>query len=198
MSRNRLVALVAVFASLALAGTALAAKVTGGSTTLTLSDAATKVLSANHLTVAPLVPATASGATLSFPIVRGRLNPHNHGYLIHSGGFSISNGAKTVRLRHLTIYSGRSGVSLFALLPGHARRYCVRAQARHTPRCRLVIYYRVARVGQITGVTVSNGTATGTVRLTKISAAAINELAGKSVAAAGQPIGTVSVMPTIG
>ena len=44
----------------------------------------------------------------------------------------------------------------------------------------------------------SGETATGTVNLTAASAHAVNELAGKQVATAGAPVGTVSMTVTVG
>ena len=53
------------------------------------------LLSANHITVAPLAPATESGATFTFtfPITGGRFNTTTlRGFIRHSGGLSLSNG----------------------------------------------------------------------------------------------------------
>ncbi len=194
MSHLRIVALLAVVTSLALAGVATAARISGGTTTVTISAAASQVLAANHLALAPLTPATASGSTLTFPIAGGRLNARNLGFVTHRGGFSISNGTSTVRLRHLTITATRAGVSLFALMPGRAARRCVRT-ARRGLRCATVTFSRVARVAHVTGVTVSNGVATGTAHLTAVSAAAINGLAAKQVVSAGAPFATITVTP---
>lgn len=194
MSRLRLVALVALIASLALASVAQAARITGGTTTVSISDAASQVLTANHLTVAPLTPASASGSTLTFPIAGGRLNPRHLGFITHRGGFSISNGTSTLRLRRLTIISNRAGVSLFALTPSRAVHRCLPA-ARHGLRCRTLIVSRVERVARVTGVTVSNGTATGTAHLTAVSARAINRLAATHIVAAGAPFATITVTP---
>ena len=196
MSRNRILAVLAVVASLALASVALAAKVTGGTSTVTLSSAATQLLSTNHLTVAPVAPATASGSTLTFPITGGRLNKNLHGHIVHSGGVSISNGTDTITLRHLVLYSNKSGVSLFASIPSKAKKHTCVAHGKHGADCKVVAHYRVARVAKITGVTVSSTSATGTVDLTRVSAAAINKLAGQQVVKAGDPLGTITVTPT--
>ena len=59
----------------------------------------------------------------------------------------------------------------------------------------MLVVYRVERVAKITGVSVTSGTATGTARLTAVSAAEINRLAGKWVVSAGAPLGTVTVTP---
>src|SRR5450759_2228371 len=94
LSRLRTVTALAAVICLALAGVALAAfsKVTGGSTQITASPAAAKVLADNHITVTPVAPATASGTTFTFPIAGGRLNPKTlHGVIRHPGGLKLSN-----------------------------------------------------------------------------------------------------------
>jgi hypothetical protein len=191
MSRMRILAVLTAIAALALTSVSVAATkakhVTGGTTTITLSSAATTVLTDHHLTVKPLTPASATGSTLSLPISGGRLNAKLRGFVAQRGGVAFSNGTKTVRLRHLTIVSSASGVALRALVAkvvspknGHAR-----------------VRFYDARVARITGVKVSQGKATGTVRLTSVSAAIINRLAGAKVAAPGNPIGTTTIAPTI-
>jgi hypothetical protein len=54
------------------------------------------------------------------------------------------------------------------------------------------------RVGHITDVTRMGNTATGTLRLTKTSARAINTLAGRVIAKRGSAIGNITVAPTFG
>jgi hypothetical protein len=194
MSRIRSLAVLTAVAALAMPGTALAAgsKVTGGTTQITISQATSNALSANHLTVAPLAPATASGSTFSFPIVRGHLRmKNNHGVIQHLGGFTISNGNRTVGIRHPTVVSNKNGVSLFALVRARQAGKC-----RHHPRHCFVL--RARRVARVTGAHVQGNTATGTVRLTEFSASAINRLAGNTVAKVGTAIGTITIMPTFG
>lgn len=199
MSRIRLVAVLAAISALALAGVATAAtkatkatKVTGGSTTLTISTAATKVLSANGLTVTPIAPATASGSTFTFPVAGGRLNAKLRGVVVHRGGFALANATRKVHLRHLTVYSGRDGVSIWAQVGRSIATKCKSAK-----RCRIIVTYRVAKIARVTGVKISSGSATGTVRLTTVSAGVINALAGKKVSAAGVAIGSATLTPTI-
>ena len=186
MSRTRGPAILTVVASLALAGTALAApatKITGGTATMTMSSAAAQALQANHLTVTPLAPATSSGTTLTFPVAKGHLNKKLHGVVREQGGLAFSNGTTTVRVRHLTVVSSGRGVWLYGLVRRHAGRKLA-----------------AARVAHITGVTVNTTTLTaqGTVRLTPASARVINRLAGKPLAKAGLPIGTTSITVTTG
>ncbi len=196
----KVVALAAVL-SLALAGVALAAfsKVTGGTTTLTPSSAAVTVLSANHITVTPLTPATASGGTFTFPISGGRLNLKTmHGVIRDKGGISVSNGTKTVSLRKPTILSDKHGVSVWALVRGHVARFCRHIGARHARiRCVLIARFHTVRIATVTGVTVAGGKATGTAKITAFTARLINRLAGKHVVAAGDVLGSATVAPTL-
>jgi hypothetical protein len=191
MSRTRILAVLTAIAALALTGVSVAAPtakhVTGGTTSITLSSGASTILSNHHLTVAPLAPASANGSKLSFPIAGGRLNAKLHGFITHRGGFAISNATRTVRLRRLRIVSSASGVALRALV---AKGVVTRHGHRR-------IRFYDASVARITGVKVSQGTATGTVRLTAVSASIINRLAGAKVAAAGNPIGTTTIAPTV-
>jgi hypothetical protein len=201
MSRLRLLTALTIVAALALAGVATAkvTKVTGGSTTITLSSAAIAVMSANHLTATPITPATASGSTFSFPILGGRLNKELHGFVTHRGGFAFSNGTRTIRLRHLTVDSNHAGVSLWALVPQSKRRCRAAAVAPHL-RCHRVLLDEAARIARLSGVSVnlSTDTATGTVHLTRVSAGVINKLSGKQVVKAGAPIGTATVTAIVG
>lgn len=202
MSRIRMLVALTVVASLALAGVALGAvtKVTGGSTTITISSAVSTALQSNHLTVTPLAPATESGSTFTFPIARGRLNTKSlHGYVIDKGGLAISNGTRTVDLQRPTLVSNRHGVSLFALVRGRRHARCILARGhRHALHCRYVVRYYAARIARITAISVSNGSATGTLSLTQLSASAVNRLAGKQIAKAGTPVGTATISPTLG
>jgi hypothetical protein len=199
MSRLRLLTALTIVAALALAGVATAkvTKVTGGNTTITLSSAAIAVMSANHLTATPIT--SASGSTFTFPILGGRLNQKLHGFVTHRGGFAFSNGTRTIRLRHLTVDSNRAGVSLWALVPQSKRRCRVAAVSPHL-RCHRVLLDKAARIARLSGVSVnlSDDTATGTVRLTPVSAGVINKLSGRQVVNAGAPIGTATVAPTVG
>lgn len=203
MSRVRIAAAtVAAVASLAFAGSALAngSKLTGGSTEVTASSAAVALLSANHITVAPLAPATGSGATFTFPITGGRFNTTTlRGFIRHSGGLSLSNGTKKAALAHPTVVSTKHGVLLDALVRGPAHRVChVVGNHQFKKRCVIVTRLVTARIARITDVSISNGTATGTVNITAFTAHAVNRLAGKHVVGAGAVLGTVTTTPTIG
>jgi hypothetical protein len=202
MTRVRTVAALTAVLALALTAVALAAftKVTGGTTSITASAAAAKVLADNNIKVTPLAPATASGATFTFPISGGRVNTKNlHGVVRHRGGIAISNGSRSVKLRRPTIVSTARGASLFALART-VRRTCHRLGRHHLHRVRclaLVVRWRAVRVASITGVTLSGGKASGTVEITALTAHIVNRLAGKHVVKAGAVLGTATVAPTL-
>ena len=202
MPRIRTVAAVAVALALGVAGVATAAvtKVTGGSTQIRVSSAAQTLLTSNHISTSVLAPATQSGATITFPIATGRLNTKNlHGTIVHKGGIQLSNGTATVTLRAPTLISSRAGASLYALVRGKTVLRCAHAGVLHRRHvvCTSVVRWRTARVARITNVQVSGSTATGTVTITTVTADAINRLAGKDVAAAGDVLGTATVTPTL-
>jgi hypothetical protein len=200
MSRIRMLVALTAVAALAVPSAAAAAvsKVTGGTTQVTISSAVGSALSANHLTVTPLAPATASGSTFTFPIARGHLNKNLHGVIYHRGGLAISNGTRTVRLRRLTIVSDKSGVFLRSLVAGPTRRTC-HVSGRHHHRLRCVSRTRLVtrRIATLTDVTVSGTTATANVALTGAAAQEINVLAGKSIASAGTVLGTATITPQL-
>lgn len=196
----RLVALTAVL-SLVLAGVALAAftKVTGGTTTLTASDAAATVLSHNHITVTPISPATVSGTTFTFPISGGRLSVKTQrGVIRDGGGISVSNGTKTVTLRKPTVVSDKHAVTVWSLVRGHVAHFCRHAGARRRRiRCVLIARFHSVPILRVTDVKVSGGAATGTAKITGFTAQLINRLAGKHVVAAGDVLGSATVAPTL-
>jgi hypothetical protein len=200
MTRIRLALVLAAIASLVIAASALAAKVTGGTTTITPSTATTTLLTNNHITVTPIAPATgASSGALTFPITHGRLNAKTmHGWLTQSGGVKLSNGTKTVTVTHLGITSSKGGAYVWAVVRGQPKQFCksLRRQRRRA-LCNVVTRYRTARIAKISSGTVSGTTFTGNVTITQATANAINGLAGSKVVAAGAPLGTISITPTL-
>jgi hypothetical protein len=190
MSRIRMLALFTAMAAFALAGVSLAAttakRVTGGTATMTITPAASTALSNHHMTITSLAPATASGSTLTFPISGGRVNAKLHGHLVLGGGFALSNGTQTVQLRRLRVVSNASGVSLRARV----------TKSAHNHKGQFRVQYSDALIARVTGVHVSHGSGTGTVRLTSASASVINKLAGAKIASRGTPVATGTVTPT--
>ena len=201
MLRIRMLVATAAVVCFAFAGVAVAsaAKVTGGTTTITASSAAVTLLTTNHITLTPLAPATASGATYTFPIVRGKLNPKSlRGHLVHKGGLTVSNGTKTLALRAPTIISTKRGISMWALVRAPAERVCHSVGARQLrERCLIVTRLATERIATITDVTLSGMSASGTVKITAFTADVLNKLAGKQVAASGDTLGTATTSPTL-
>jgi ribosomal protein L21 len=201
MARIRKVVALAAVLTLAITAVAVAAasKVTGGTTTLTASSTAAQLLSANHITVTPLAPATASGTTFTFPIKGGKVNTTTmHGVIRNAGGVLLSNGSKKFALRRPTIVSRKHGVSVFAYLRHRAVRVCAHARHHHAHiKCGWRVRWSAVRIARVTDVTVSNGQASGTVKITALTAHLINRLAGKKVASAGDVLGTATVSPTL-
>jgi hypothetical protein len=201
MNRIRALAVLTVIAALALAGVSMAAssktKVTGGQSTVTVSSAAATVLTQNNIKVAAISPATLSGTTLTFPIAGGKLNSKLHGYINHKGGFSLSNGTKTVKLRRPTIRTTKGGSAIWALVAKRTASRCHRVGRHHRRlKCKVVTHMTLIRIAKLTGVKVTGQTASANVTLTGASAQIINKLAGKKVAKAGEPIGTATTAPT--
>jgi hypothetical protein len=200
MPRIRAVIVLSALVSLVIAGTALAVKVTGGTTTLTPSSAASTLLSNNHITLTPIAPATASTTgAITFPIAGGRLDVKTlHGALRDSGGLQLSNGTKTVTLRVLRVISDKAGATIWAIVRDHTSRLCSHLRRRHARIvCVIVTRLRVARIATITGGSVTGSQFTGTVDITQSTAALINKLAGSAVVSAGAPFGTVTIAPTL-
>lgn len=206
MRRLKLTVALGAVLALALALTSLASaagnrdKITGGSTQLTLNSAATQALSANHITLTALAPATGSGDTFTFPVRGGWVNPTNYNAVVrHEGGLSLSNGTRTVVVRQLTIISHQDKAALYGLVRGHRSERCHRVtRHHHSGRCVVVERWRKVKLARITEVSHSGTTAQGNVLLTEASARLINKLAGSRVAKAGEQIGTGSTTVQLG
>jgi hypothetical protein len=186
MTRIRTIAAFAVMvALLALPSVAGAIKIKSGNLQLTVTPAATNALSANHLTLAPLAPATVNGSTWTFPSSHGRIRKTNfHGAIAQRGGFTITNGTKTIHVREPILVSRSSGVDLFAFF-----RYPWKKIRSHGRVVSAPVALR--RVGNVRNVKLHNGTATGTLRLSQFAANGLNILAGKKFAHRGTAIGTL-------
>lgn len=201
MPRIRMLVALTAVAALALPSVAAAAvsKVTGGTTQVTVSSAVASALTANHITVTALAPATSSGSTYTFPVTGGHLNKKLHGDIRQGGGLAISNGTRTVRLRRLTTVSDGHGVWLRSLVAGPSKRFCrFVGRHHHRARCVRITRYSSRRVAALTNVTVSGDSATGDVTLTAYAVKAIDALAGKPLASAGTVLGTATVTLQLG
>jgi hypothetical protein len=98
-------------------------KLSRGATTLTLDKGAVDALTSLGIAAAPLSPATADGADLSFPITTGRVNKTTlAGTIRHSGGLSLTRDATRVELRNFIIdtkkavLTARAGNARLAIL----------------------------------------------------------------------------------
>ena len=221
-ARVGLTALVAALA-LALVGATGAQAATfklTGSTTVTPSDAATQLLAANGVTVAPTGKATSANGAWTFPVAAGfgRLPSYN-GVLVHAGGLKFTKGDRSLTLRRfVAVRSGKRAVVL-AQLPGK-RGKCgaltgrlgkfkeakkgARKAAKRFPKAaggvrRSVRSYcrkgRVIVLANLTnvGASVSGTTATLTadLTLTRQAARLVNRLLGtKDAVPAGAPLGS--------
>jgi Htaa len=76
----------------------------GGATTLALDQGAAQALQSLNIQAAPIDPASAGGAGLSFPITGGKANAETFaGSIRHSGGIRLSRGDTVVDLTAFTI-----------------------------------------------------------------------------------------------
>jgi len=189
-------------------------KVTGGDTTLTLSDAAKSALAAQGITVAPIAPATSGSAgSFTFPIAGGKLKSTTlFGAIAHKGGLTLTKGDKTVKVKRLVLVNGRHGASIWAFVgrkakfAGHGHRKL--AKAAHHGAKRRGAHHRLhfrwrweaARVLDLSDVThsVQDGKQvfTADAALTAKAAKYLNRKLGTTLAAGA--IGTVKVTATTG
>jgi hypothetical protein len=83
----------------------------GGATTLALDAAVGRALAGAGISVAPVGPATASGAGIAFPITRGVLNDGSGaGRVEHSGGLTFAKGGASVSLTDFIVTIDRHPV----------------------------------------------------------------------------------------
>jgi hypothetical protein len=198
---------VAALAILALgASSAQAAKVhyAGGTTSVTPSAAAVKVLSDAGIAVTPVAPASATGGVFSFPIARGFVDPATgRADLLHKGGLKFTKGAKSATLRRFIIRKSAKAkaATLLARAPKKACKIVLRQTKKHGKKkahrkavrvCRW--HQRYFAAARVTDIKVSSdGTAvSGTLRITKTTAQIFNKVAGKKVVKAGAVLGTGS------
>jgi ribosomal protein L18E len=178
--RFRLIIALAVALALALSAIASAARITGGSTTITPSAAATKLLSDNGITVAALRPATLANGAATFPIRRGHIRlKAMRGFVRHKGGISLSDGSTTFKVRRPAVVLRKQHAFILAAVRRNDRPWHIR---------------RVARLADLQR---SGTTATATVHITRVTAKAINALAGKHVVNPGAVLGTGSSTVTV-
>ncbi len=146
----------------------------GGTTTITATTAAVKLLTSHKIGVVAVAPAKLSGTSLSLPVKGGFALPKSlNGVLLHTGKLQYTHGKKTVTLSRIALYKAGSKAHLAALVGG-----------------------KLVNLGSLTGfkVTVKGKTATvtGEFRLSGAGAALINTLAGKHVVKAGYDFGNLT------
>jgi hypothetical protein len=179
--RFRLIAALAAVLVLALSAVAHAARITGGSTTITPSAAAAKLLSDNGITVGALKPATlGSGGAVTFPVHNGHVRLKTmRGFVRHKGGVALTDGSTTFKLRRPAV-----------VLRPHRAFIVAAVRRNHKP-------WHIRRVARLTGLQRTGTTATATVHITRVVARAVNTLAGKHVVNPGAVLGTGSSTVTV-
>ncbi|WP_217915520.1 hypothetical protein [Miltoncostaea marina] len=110
--------LVAIAAGAALAAGPAAgatAGLAGGSTALHLDRGTAAALSAAGIGLAPLGPAAADGARVTFPVSGGAIDPATAaGRIAHRGGLAFSHGGTTVLVRDFVVRTDRRSPVLIA------------------------------------------------------------------------------------
>ena len=181
MSRPIRLVLLAVCALLVAAAPAAAKsngklKLIRGATTLTLDEGALDALTSLGVAPAPLAPARAEGADVSFPITRGRVDAKTlAGTIRHTGGLSLTKGDTRVELRNFVIDTKRAVLTARA---GDARLAILDLDLSH------VTVARKQRRLTVGGVSAT---------LTQGAADALNAAFGTDAFAKGQLIGTAVV-----
>jgi hypothetical protein len=202
MFRFRAVVALTVAVSLAFAAVASAGvrtPITGGTTSLTPSSSLTGL----GITATPVAPATASGASFSFPISGGRLNPlTDRGVVRDTGALTLAGKGGTVMLRAPIVESRAHKLALYAERDvqrvGTCRPLTLTRRHRLHPRRRCVVVrtYRLIRVGVAAAPADSSGTVAGTLDATPAMARLLSRISATTVAA-GTPLGTLTIAPTV-
>jgi ribosomal protein L18E len=179
--RIRLIAALTAALVLALSAVAHAARITGGTTTITPSAAATKLLSDNGITVSALKPATlGSDGAVTIPIRNGHIRlKAMRGFVRHKGGIALTDGSTTFKLRRPAVVLRKHHTFIVAAVRRNNRPWHIR------------------RVARLTDLQRTGTTATATVHITRVVAKAVNALAGKHVVNPGAVLGTGSSTVTV-
>lgn len=154
-------------------------KVTGQSTTVTPSSAMTSFLTAHHITVAAVGPATISGGSLTLPITGGSVRtPKLNGRLVMAGGVRFTWKGQSVTLRRF-VAARRGSNDVVTAIVGARRLTVARATGVH--------------------INVSGNTATITGELTLSAQAArmLNKLTGHKLVPAGADLGSFTSTVTV-
>jgi hypothetical protein len=173
-------------------------KLTGVSTTITPSAAATQALTENGVTVSPIAPATAGDGSITLPISRGMVNPNNlRGYVVHQGGVTFTKGTASVSLRKFVILSGKQGAVLTAATSHKGRCAYTRHHHRHFRNCTIhgrIAVARLLNARRTDDAATKQTTVTVDLQLTAQAARAINRRLHKQVVAPGAALGTAKIV----
>jgi len=175
--RNRLLSLLAAGLLVLVACTAVAQargiRVTGQQTSVTPSAAAVQFLTANHIAIAPVAPASLANGSIILPITGGRVNRRMRGVLRHSGGFTLTRAGHTITALEFTLVRRGGRAWLRASVDGHR--------------------IRLARVTDLkVSASDSTATATGELRLTRAAARVLDGFVGSDAVSPGLVFGTVA------
>jgi hypothetical protein len=181
-------------------------KLTGGETTIALSDAAKSGLSGAGITATPIDPATASSGTFTFPIAGGKVKSTTaFGFVALKGGVKLTKGERSVKLRHLVIASGPRGAALFVATKRHRFHRFSRRGFRHRMTARAA-HHRGRGFRHWTAVlalsnvkradTGGKVVITADAALTKRAAKHLNRKLDTNAFSAGDAVGTVTVSAT--
>ena len=153
-------------------------KIKGGHTSLTVASATAAVLKKNGVSVTPIKPASAKGATFSFPITGGHIDPKTAaGTIYHDGGLQFKAGKIKLGVEDFTVDTIKGVLT-------------ARVSGTHTRIPLLKLDASKARISSEHGYyVVSNVKAS----LTKEAAAALNKTFHVKLFKAGLPSGTAKV-----
>lgn len=153
--------------------------VKSGQTTLTPSAATVKFLTSHAITVTALAPVSIQNGSLVLPVRKGVATRQLRGVLLHRGGVEFATGARTVKLRAITLYRFAKATFIGALVNGHVAK----------------------RLARVTGIkltrTGNQATLTGEVHLSASAAKMINHLLGKHLVSAGYDLARLSSQLTL-
>jgi hypothetical protein len=156
---------------------AKAVKLSGGATTLALSQVAADALAANGISLEVLKPARAGSAGVAFPVTTGKVDGKTlAGKIRHSGGLALSKGDTRLELRNFVIEIDNSPT--LSAQVGDSRVDIVSLDLSEIEVSKTRKRVTVANVGA---------------NLTQGAADALNATFGTDDFAAGVPLGTATV-----
>lgn len=154
--------------------------VTGGSTTITVTQATATFLVSHGITPSPIAPATLSGTSLTLPVKVGvaKVTKQINGAILHTGGVKFSTASKSLTVRHITFVKTGKAARVDGTVHGKLVRLATVRKLKVTP----------------SGKT---ATVTGELHLTAQVAHIINKLVGKHIVSAGFDFGSFTSQLTL-